>query len=154
MAAVHGAMLSARAYGEPELFSTIMKPVLHRLTHRRDLGAVARVRDQDDRVGALGDHALDPRDGLLRFEVGVDDDFLFDRRAFLGDHLDLFLRFLGPVVQAAAVLDTEDDAFFAAPFAGAGGSGFGAAFFFAFGFGAAGAFGFSFGFGFGGRFRR
>ncbi|APR88261.1 transcriptional regulator, TetR family protein [Minicystis rosea] len=34
MAAVHGAMLAARAHGDPELFGTIVKPVLHRLTHR------------------------------------------------------------------------------------------------------------------------
>jgi TetR/AcrR family transcriptional repressor of nem operon len=33
MASVHGAMLAARAHGDPELFGTIMKPVLHRLTH-------------------------------------------------------------------------------------------------------------------------
>src|ERR1700761_2497280 len=114
--------------------------VLHRLAHRRDLGAVARVRDDDDRVGALRDHALDPRDGLLRFEVGVDDDFLFDRRAFFGDHLDLFLGFFRPVVQAATVLDAQGDAFFAAPRLGAGRGGFGAAFFF--GFAAAAFFGF------------
>ena len=34
MASVHGAMLAARAHGDTELFGTIMKPVLHRLTHR------------------------------------------------------------------------------------------------------------------------
>jgi len=34
MASVHGAMLAARAHGDSALFSTIMKPVLHRLTHR------------------------------------------------------------------------------------------------------------------------
>jgi TetR/AcrR family transcriptional repressor of nem operon len=34
MACVHGAMLAARAHGDTELFGTIMKPVLHRLTHR------------------------------------------------------------------------------------------------------------------------
>jgi len=34
MASVHGAMLAARAHGDAELFGTIMKPVLHRLTHR------------------------------------------------------------------------------------------------------------------------
>jgi len=34
MAAVHGAMLAARAHGDTELFGAIMKPILHRLTHR------------------------------------------------------------------------------------------------------------------------
>jgi len=34
MASVHGAMLAARAHGDAELFGAIMKPVLHRLTHR------------------------------------------------------------------------------------------------------------------------
>lgn len=34
MAAVHGAMLAARVHGDPELFGAIMKPVLHRSTHR------------------------------------------------------------------------------------------------------------------------
>jgi TetR/AcrR family transcriptional repressor of nem operon len=34
MAAVHGAMLAARAHNDTELFGAIMKPVLHRLTHR------------------------------------------------------------------------------------------------------------------------
>jgi len=34
MASVHGAMLAARANDDPELFGTVMKPVLHRLTHR------------------------------------------------------------------------------------------------------------------------
>ena len=34
MASVHGGMLAARAHGDTELFGTIMKPVLHRLTHR------------------------------------------------------------------------------------------------------------------------
>ena len=34
MASVHGAMLAARAHGDAELFGMIMKPVLHRLTHR------------------------------------------------------------------------------------------------------------------------
>jgi len=32
MAAVHGAMLSARAYGDPRAFSAIVEPVLERLT--------------------------------------------------------------------------------------------------------------------------
>ena len=34
MATVHGAMLAARAHGDTELFGAILKPVLHRLTHR------------------------------------------------------------------------------------------------------------------------
>jgi TetR/AcrR family transcriptional repressor of nem operon len=34
MAAVHGAMLAARAHGDTDLFGAILKPVLHRLTHR------------------------------------------------------------------------------------------------------------------------
>ncbi|AYG68493.1 MULTISPECIES: TetR/AcrR family transcriptional regulator [unclassified Rhizobium] len=32
MASVHGAMLSARAYGEPEVFATILAPTLQRLS--------------------------------------------------------------------------------------------------------------------------
>jgi TetR/AcrR family transcriptional regulator, transcriptional repressor for nem operon len=32
MACVHGAMLSARAYGKPEVFATVMAPTLHRLS--------------------------------------------------------------------------------------------------------------------------
>lgn len=32
MATVHGAMLSARAYGDAGIFTTILQPVLHRLT--------------------------------------------------------------------------------------------------------------------------
>jgi TetR/AcrR family transcriptional repressor of nem operon len=32
LATVYGAMLSARAYGKPEVFSTILAPALNRLT--------------------------------------------------------------------------------------------------------------------------
>lgn len=32
MATVHGAMLSARAYGDPEVFAAIVQPLLRRLT--------------------------------------------------------------------------------------------------------------------------
>jgi TetR/AcrR family transcriptional repressor of nem operon len=32
MATVHGAMLSARAYGAPEIFATILAPTLQRLS--------------------------------------------------------------------------------------------------------------------------
>jgi TetR/AcrR family transcriptional repressor of nem operon len=32
MATVHGAMLSARAYGDPEVFATIVQPLMRRLT--------------------------------------------------------------------------------------------------------------------------
>jgi TetR/AcrR family transcriptional regulator, transcriptional repressor for nem operon len=35
MAAVHGAMLSARAYGDPQAFATIVQPVLDRLRSRQ-----------------------------------------------------------------------------------------------------------------------
>ncbi|MDE1172705.1 MAG: TetR/AcrR family transcriptional regulator [Parvibaculaceae bacterium] len=34
MATVHGAMLSARAYGDPEVFATVVQPLMHRLTSR------------------------------------------------------------------------------------------------------------------------
>lgn len=34
MACVHGAMLSARAYGKPDVFATIMAPTLNRLSNR------------------------------------------------------------------------------------------------------------------------
>lgn len=34
MAAVHGAMLSARAYGDPEVFTAIVQPLMRRLTSR------------------------------------------------------------------------------------------------------------------------
>ncbi|WP_423602073.1 TetR/AcrR family transcriptional regulator [Sphingomonas sp. MS122] len=34
MATVHGAMLSARAYGEPKTFGAVMRPLLERLTGR------------------------------------------------------------------------------------------------------------------------
>ncbi|MFZ6682063.1 TetR/AcrR family transcriptional regulator [Undibacterium sp. Tian12W] len=32
MATVHGAMLSARAYGDPEIFASIVEPMMHQLT--------------------------------------------------------------------------------------------------------------------------
>jgi TetR/AcrR family transcriptional repressor of nem operon len=32
MATVHGAMLSARAYGDPKIFGVILAPVLQRLS--------------------------------------------------------------------------------------------------------------------------
>jgi TetR/AcrR family transcriptional regulator, transcriptional repressor for nem operon len=35
MATVHGAMLSARAYGDPKTFGTILHPLLDRLSARR-----------------------------------------------------------------------------------------------------------------------
>ncbi|MDF0732916.1 TetR/AcrR family transcriptional regulator [Pseudomonas entomophila] len=35
MATVHGAMLSARAYGDPAMFGTITQPLLQRLVHAR-----------------------------------------------------------------------------------------------------------------------
>jgi TetR/AcrR family transcriptional repressor of nem operon len=35
MATVHGAMLSARAYGDTSMFATIMDPQLERLAARR-----------------------------------------------------------------------------------------------------------------------
>jgi TetR/AcrR family transcriptional repressor of nem operon len=35
MATVHGAMLSARAYGDPEVFAAITRPLIERLTARR-----------------------------------------------------------------------------------------------------------------------
>ena len=34
MATVHGAMLSARAYGDPDVFETIVQPLMHRLSSR------------------------------------------------------------------------------------------------------------------------
>jgi TetR/AcrR family transcriptional repressor of nem operon len=34
MATVHGAMLSARAYGDPKMFGTITRPLLDRLSTR------------------------------------------------------------------------------------------------------------------------
>ena len=34
VATVHGAMLSARAYGDPEVFTTIVQPLMRRLTSR------------------------------------------------------------------------------------------------------------------------
>jgi TetR/AcrR family transcriptional repressor of nem operon len=35
MATVHGAMLSARAYGDPKMFAIVTAPLLDRLSARR-----------------------------------------------------------------------------------------------------------------------
>jgi Transcriptional regulator len=53
MATVHGAMLSARAYGDPKIFGTVTDSLLERLASRspndESLGGDVRSQDQDEK---------------------------------------------------------------------------------------------------------